>query len=147
MFGGSPLFQTMRSSSPAAGQLLPARTQYLHRALGSRLLPEEAAAALRLCASAASAVFSNRAPWSQLRAELRREAEVEAALLGAGPIGRVPSAPAGAAATQDKVKKDEISMMVDVQGFLGKGLSTQKHMPSCWGEPWGPCLACSQQLH
>lgn len=101
---GSPL--QARIPRPAAGQLLPARTEYLRRTLGGRLLPEEAAASLRLCAFAASAVFSNRTPWAQLRADLRREAEAEAALLGlqlAVPITRGPSAPAWAAVPPDKV--------------------------------------------
>ncbi|KAL4438706.1 hypothetical protein ABPG77_006310 [Micractinium sp. CCAP 211/92] len=102
------------------GQLLPARTQYLHHMLGGRLLPEETAATLRLCASAASAVFSNRTPWAQLRADLRREAEGEAALLAGlqtAPIGRAPSAPPGAAASQDKVGAE---LGTHVAGFKNK---------------------------
>ncbi|KAL4440138.1 hypothetical protein ABPG75_003139 [Micractinium tetrahymenae] len=113
------------------GQLLPARTQYLHRTLGGRLLPEEVATALRLCGSAASAVFSNRTPWAQLRSDLRREAEAEAALLGglqAAHLSRVQSMPAGGAAAQDKM--DEL--VQDVEADLARLLA-----PSPTGEGAG----------
>lgn len=58
------------------------------------------------CASAHLPSSQTVRPWAQLRADLRREAEGEAALLAGlqtAPIGSAPGAPPGAAASQDKV--------------------------------------------